>query len=173
MRYHGELGVLQHPPPASLRNRIKPSPQSAQKLYKEVTMASALKQAKRAKRAKTKAKQARTIRSTTPKVADEMSVEELQEMQEVLEEIKQMEAAEAVSQTEMLTMLLRDKEISAGKSLEEEINAQILALMVYGRRVGKPENWMRTPEFLEAYTAAARRMDREDLIDAWINATDF
>lgn len=136
-------------------------------------MASAQKQAKRAKRAKTKAKQARTIRGGTPKVVDEMSVEELQEMHEVLEEIKQMEAAEAVSQTEMLTMLLRDEEISAGKSLEEEINAQIVALMVYGRRVGKPENWMRAPEFQEAYAAAARRIDREDLIEAWNDAHDF
>lgn len=139
-------------------------------------MASPQKQAKRAKRAKSKAKQARAIRSGTLKgveLTDGMSVEELQEMQEMLEVIKEMEAAEAISQTEMLTRLIDDGEMFAARSIEEEVDAQIVALMVYGRRVGKPENWMRTPEFLEAYAEAARRNDREDLIGAWNDAVDF
>lgn len=139
-------------------------------------MASPQKQAKRAKRAKSKAKQARTIRSETPKgveLMDEMSVEELQEMQGMLEVIKQMEAAEAISQTEMLTRLLDDGEMFEAQSKEKEVDAQIVALMVYGRRVGKPENWMKAPEFLEAYAEAARRNNREDLIEAWNDAHDF
>ena len=135
-------------------------------------MSSAQKQAKRAKRAKTKAKQARTIRNSAAKGLSEETLDDI--AQGMIGILMRMAEAEAISQVEMLTTLIRETGMSKAKSLDDEIDNQIVILKVYGRKIeGRSEDWMEDTGFLEAYTEAARRLSREELIDAWHDAHDF
>ena len=138
----------------------------------EVTMASTQKQAKRAKRAKTKAKQARTVRSSTPKGMSEELLDDI--AQGMIGILMRMAEAEVISKVEMLTTLMRETGMAKAKSLDDEIDNQIVILKVYGGKVeGRSEDWMEDTGFLEAYAEAARRLDREELIEAWNDAHDF
>lgn len=135
-------------------------------------MASTQKQAKRAQRAKTKAKQARTVRSSTPKGLSEELLDDI--AQGMLGILMRLAEAEVISQVEMLSTLIRETSMSKAKSLDDEIDNQIVILKVYGRKVeGRSEDWMEDAKFLEAYAEAARRLDREELIEAWHDAHDF
>lgn len=135
-------------------------------------MSSAQKQTKRAKRAKTKAKQARTVRNSAPKGLSDETLDDI--AQGMIGRLMRMAEAEAISQVEMLTTLIRETGMSKTKSLDDEIDNQIVILKVYGRKIeGRPEDWMEDTGFLEAYAEAARRLGREELIEAWHDAHDF
>lgn len=134
-------------------------------------MASAQKQAKRAKRAKTKAKQARTVRNGTPQGEYVETIEVAEGMVNLL---VRMAEAEAISQVEMLTTLISDSGMSNAEKLDDEVDMQIVLLKVYGKKIeGRSEDWMEDAGFLEAYAEAARRLGREELIEAWNEAHDF
>lgn len=137
-------------------------------------MASTQKQAKRAKRAKTKAKQARTVRNSTPtgvSLDSDLMNDLALGMADMLPRLAE---AEVISQVEMLTTLIRETGLSEAKSLDDEIDTQILILKVYGQKIeGRSADWMEHAKFLEAYAEAARKLDREELIQAWNDAHDF
>lgn len=134
-------------------------------------MASAQKQAKRAKRAKTKAKQARTVRNGMPQGEYVETIEVAEGMVNLL---VRMAEAEAISQVEMLTTLISDSGMSNAETLDDEVDMQIVLLKVYGKKIeGRSEDWMKDAGFLEAYAEAARRLGREELIEAWHDAHDF
>lgn len=134
-------------------------------------MASDRKQAKRAKRAKAKAKQARTIRNGTPQGEYIETIEVAEGMVNLL---VRMAEAEAISQVEMLTTLISDSGMSKAETLDDEVDMQIVLLKVYGKKIeGRSEDWMEDAKFLEAYAEAARRLGREELIEAWYDAHDF
>lgn len=135
-------------------------------------MASTQKQAKRAKRAKTKAKQARAVRNNTPKGLSEEMLDDITEGLILI--LRRLAEAEAVSLVEMLTALIIETGMSKAKSLDDEIDNQIIILTTYGRKVvGRSEDWMEKTEFLDAYAEAARKLGREELIEAWHDAHDF
>lgn len=135
-------------------------------------MASTQKQAKRAKRAKTKAKQARAVRNNSPKSISEELLDDL--AVGVVGILLRLAEAEAISMVDMLVTLMHETSMSGAKSLDEEIDNQIILLTLYGRKVeGRPEDWMESSEFLEAYSEAANRFGREELIEAWYDAKDF
>lgn len=132
-------------------------------------MASPQKQAKRAKRAKAKAKQARTIRNGMLKVVETIDVAE-----GMVNLLMRMAEAEVISQIEMLTTLISDPGMSTAETLDDEVDMQIVLLKVYGNKIeGRSEDWMEEAGFLEAYAEAARRLGREELIQAWHDAFDF
>jgi len=134
-------------------------------------MASDKKQAKRAKRAKAKAKQARTVRNGTPQGEYVETIEVAEGMVNLLVRLAE---AEAISQVEMLTTLISDSGMSKAETLDDEVDMQIVLLKVYGRKIeGRSEDWMEDAGFLEAYAEAARRLGREELIEAWHDAHDF
>jgi hypothetical protein len=135
-------------------------------------MASDKKQAKRAKRAKAKAKQARAVRNNTPQGLSEEMLDDIAEGLVAI--LWRLAEAEEISQVEMLTTLITETSMSKAKTLDDEIDNQIVILTTYGRKiVGRPENWMEDAGFLEAYAEAARRLGREELIEAWHDAHDF
>ncbi|UQS17567.1 hypothetical protein [Pseudomonas sp. HS6] len=85
-----------------------------------------------------------------------------------------MAEAEAVSQVEMLSTLISDLGMAKAETLDDEIDMQIVLLKLYGRKIeGRTEDWMEDSGFLEAYAQAARRLGREELIEAWHDAHDF
>ncbi|MFV3382958.1 hypothetical protein [Pseudomonas sp. NY15354] len=94
-------------------------------------------------------------------------------VQVILDALARMEEAAIVTPVDMLTALLSDPSISAARSLEEEIDMQVVFLKVYGERIyGRPTAWMDTPGFLAAYAEAARKVGREELVKAWDDARD-
>ncbi|MFL1389339.1 hypothetical protein ACI77F_16880 [Pseudomonas tritici] len=134
-------------------------------------MASDKKQAKRAKRAKAKAKQGRTVRNGS---LQGEYVETVEVSERMVSLFVRMAEAEAISLVEMLTTLISDSGMSKAETLDDEIDMQIVLLKVYGRKIeGRTEDWMEDDGFLEAYTQAARRLGREELIEAWHDAHDF
>lgn len=135
-------------------------------------MASPEKQAKRARRAKAKAKQARSIRNSSASVLSEELLDDV--ALGLIGILRRLAEAESISMVDMLTTLFREASSPNAKSLDEEIDNQIIILKVYGRKIeGRSEDWMENSEFLEAYAKAARRIGREELIDAWHDAHDF
>ena len=106
-------------------------------------MPSPQKQAKRAKRAKTKAKQARTVRNSTPtgvSLDSDLMNDRALGMADMLPRLAE---AEVISQVEMLTTLIRETGLSEAKSLDDEIDTQILILKVYGQKIeGRSADWM-------------------------------
>lgn len=134
-------------------------------------MASDKKQAKRAKRAKAKAKQARTVRNGS---SQGEYVETVDVAEGMISLLVRMADAEAISQVEMLTTLISDSGMSKAETLDDEVDMQIVLLKVYGGKIdGRAEDWMEDAGFLEAYAQAARRLGREELIEAWHEAHDF
>ena len=82
--------------------------------------------------------------------------------------------AEVLTNLELLITLIRETGLSEAKSLDDEIDTQILILKVYGQKIeGRSADWMEHAKFLEAYAEAARKLDREELIQAWNDAHDF
>lgn len=134
-------------------------------------MASTQKQAKRAKRAKAKAKQARTIRSSSPRTLSDAPVDDI--AQGIVGMLVRLAEAESISMVNMLATLMRDTGPNA-KSLDDEIDSQIIILKLYGSKIeGRSENWMEDSKFLEAYAEAAQMTGRGELIEAWYDAQDF
>lgn len=134
-------------------------------------MASTQKQAKRAKRAKAKAKQARTIRSSSPRTLSDAPVDDI--AQGIVGMLVRLAEAESISMVNMLATLMRDTGPKA-KSLDDEIDSQIIILKLYGSKIeGRSENWMEDSKFLEAYAEAAQMTGRGELIEALYDAQDF
>ncbi len=135
-------------------------------------MASTQKQAKRAKRAKTKAKQAREVRNNAQKSASEELLDDF--AQGLVSILIRLAESESISMVDMLMTLMRETSTSGARSLDEEIDNQIIVLKVYGTKVeGRSEDWMESSEFQKAYSEAAHRLGREELIEAWYHAHDF
>lgn len=115
------------------------------------------------------AKQARTIRNGMLKVVETIEVAE-----GMVNLLIRMAEAEVISQTEMLTILISDPGISTAETLDDEVDLQIVLLKVYGNKIeGRSEDWIEDTGFLAAYAEAARRLGREELIQAWQDAFDF
>ncbi|MHB2250568.1 hypothetical protein ACX64O_27395 [Pseudomonas fitomaticsae] len=135
-------------------------------------MASIQKQTKRAKRAKTKAKQARAVRNNAPKGVSEELLDDI--AQGMVSTLIRLAEAEDISMVNMLMTLIRETSISDARSLDEEVDNQIIVLTLYGRKVeGRSEDWLTSSEFLKAYSEAANNLGREELIEAWHDAHDL